>query len=233
MAQLTTCKDCKAQISKNATTCPHCGAKQKKMSIFKWLLIIFFGLPLLVGIASGLGNKDKAQEVADTTTEEGTLSNKEEASAVATDNGSSEANASVEDNWQYSDFKDEMRGTVTNVAVNTSETVADFDFPYNGGSQLQIVIRDNEGSKDVMFVITKGQFDCGITDCEISAKFDDGPVESLSAARAEGGVSDTIFLANGEAAFIKKLKNSKQVIIEPKFFQHGAEQFKFKTAGLK
>lgn len=58
MAKLITCKDCGNQISKNAPTCPSCGAKNRQTSIITWLAAIFIGLPFLWSIFSGASNTD-------------------------------------------------------------------------------------------------------------------------------------------------------------------------------
>lgn len=41
MAKLIKCKDCGKEISKNAKSCPNCGAKIVKTSMMTWLVLIF------------------------------------------------------------------------------------------------------------------------------------------------------------------------------------------------
>lgn len=62
MAKLINCKDCGAQISKNANSCPQCGAKNKKTSIITWLVLIFIGVPFLWSILNG-ASSDKAPRI--------------------------------------------------------------------------------------------------------------------------------------------------------------------------
>ncbi|MNF67105.1 hypothetical protein D3C84_489110 [compost metagenome] len=50
---MTTCKECKAQISTTAEACPQCGAKPKKTSGFAFIAAVFFGLFLLSAITRG------------------------------------------------------------------------------------------------------------------------------------------------------------------------------------
>ena len=51
---LTTCKTCKAQIAKNAKTCPQCGAEgppscgRQLMSVGCLLIILSIAIPLLL-----------------------------------------------------------------------------------------------------------------------------------------------------------------------------------------
>lgn len=47
---MTTCKECKAQISTNAEACPQCGAKRKKTSGCAIIVAGFFGLVFLSAI---------------------------------------------------------------------------------------------------------------------------------------------------------------------------------------
>lgn len=44
---MTTCKECKAQISTTAEACPHCGAKRRKPSGCATLLLVLLGLFIL------------------------------------------------------------------------------------------------------------------------------------------------------------------------------------------
>lgn len=43
MDKMTTCKVCGASIAKSATTCPQCGAKQKKRHPVLGIIIAIFG----------------------------------------------------------------------------------------------------------------------------------------------------------------------------------------------
>lgn len=50
---MTTCKECKAQISTTAESCPHCGAKRRKTSGCAMVAAAFFGLVFVLAIARG------------------------------------------------------------------------------------------------------------------------------------------------------------------------------------
>lgn len=50
---MTTCKECKAQISTTAEACPQCGAKPKKTSGCAIIVALFLGLVLLSAISRG------------------------------------------------------------------------------------------------------------------------------------------------------------------------------------
>jgi hypothetical protein len=94
--------------------------------------------------------------------------------------------------WHTSYKNDEMRGTAQKFSQTESDNAVDFDFPYNGGSKLTIVLRSKKtelkaGQKpeslpltEAIIVISKGQFSCNSYDgCHVSAKFDDGKIQGM------------------------------------------------------
>lgn len=58
MSNLITCKDCGKEISKNAKTCPHCGAKIKKLGLIAKVFIGIIGLFVLIMIIGSLAGDD-------------------------------------------------------------------------------------------------------------------------------------------------------------------------------
>lgn len=134
--------------------------------------------------------------------------------------------------WEYSDSEDKMRGTKTRYAELASDNLVPLDFPYQPGTRLNITIRKRIGSKDQVFVrVDKGQIPCGYDGCKISAKFDEGKVQTYSGVASDSGRSDVIFI-EASARFLKALKTSKKAILEVQFFQSGRQQFQFDTTGL-
>jgi len=134
--------------------------------------------------------------------------------------------------WQYSEDKDEMRGTTTRYAQVVSENTVDLDFPY-GTVNGQIVIRKRpKDGLNIMFTVDKGQILChSFGDDHISVKFDDGPVKRYSCTGTSDGSSETSFIENA-SGFLSNLKKAKRTIIEAEFYQKGNQQFTFDTAGL-
>ncbi len=67
--KLTNCKACGAEIAKNAKTCPHCGAKNKK-PIFKkwWFWAIIVVLIIAIGSSSGSDEPQKVESTQGCTT---------------------------------------------------------------------------------------------------------------------------------------------------------------------
>lgn len=192
--------------------------------VVKWILIIFIGIPLLWAVVRGCSSSTENVNNAET----------DNANVVSESGDSvSEAVPDLKKNWIYDETKDEMRGDSTYLATNTSTNMVELEFPYSGGTNLNIVLRkDAEHGNDVIFAVNKGQLFCTYNDCYISAKFDDGPVEKFTTAEAEAGSSEVLFLANNQSGFVKKLKSAQSVMIEVQFFNHGKEQFKFDVSDL-
>lgn len=134
--------------------------------------------------------------------------------------------------WERQEDADQMRGTKTSFTYTISLNKADFPFPYNGGSTLEINIRNRkQDGISVALIIKKGQFNCH-NECSIHAKFDDGKIEKFGAARSSSGTPNLIFISpNGR--FIAKLKKSKKLTVETDFYNTGSAQFQFNVAGLQ
>lgn len=136
--------------------------------------------------------------------------------------------------WKYDNSEDEMRSETSYFASNESINTVELQFPYQGGTRLNILLRDNaKHVKDIMFIVNKGQIFCGYQDCHVNIKFDDGEVQRYETTEAEAGSSEVLFLTNNISGFVKKLKKSKNVTVEVNFYNHGAEQFKFDVSGLE
>jgi hypothetical protein len=151
--------------------------------------------------------------------------------------------SSFANDWSAYFNNDEMRGTAQKFVRSVSDNSVDFDFPYNGGSQMTIVLRSKkvmlkEGQKpdnlkptEAVLVMSKGQFLCNsFNDCHISVKFDDGKIQQYSMTEAADGSADVIFFENS-ASFIKNVSSHKKLIIEAEFYQAGNKQFKFDLTG--
>lgn len=80
---LVTCKECKAQISDTAATCPQCGAKVKKPTS---RLTLFIGGLFAIGIAGALfGGNDKPTKAAPQKTAEQIKQDQEKEAAFQAD----------------------------------------------------------------------------------------------------------------------------------------------------
>lgn len=218
---------------------------KKEISLAKYLLVGF--ILFLVGVTISGGSSDQIKE----SNEQNSLSEREaEKQEPAEDKKVKEDEVKVEEisqpepvveepeilssNWEYDESEDEMRGETSYFASNESINTVELQFPYQGGTRLNIVLRDNaKYGEDIMFLINKGQIFCSYQDCHVNIKFDNGEVQRYETSRAEGGSSEVLFLTNNISGFVERLKKSENVTIEVNFYNHGAEQFKFDISGLE
>ena len=134
--------------------------------------------------------------------------------------------------WEYRNKNDQMRGTPSRFAESTSTNKVNFAAPYAGGSTLELMLRErSQGGLNILFVISKGQFQCA-SGCKFFAKFDEGKIYEISATGSSSGSADSIFVED-EAPFLEALRRSKKLIVEMEFYQEGSKQFTFNTTGLK
>lgn len=222
MSKLTNCKDCGNQVSKNADSCPNCGAKVKRTSILTWVAAIFIGMLVIIAVLSGASdNPDPAiAGNAPTTVPTGSQSDEVVESQDAP-------------NWSYNQSVDEMRGTTTYTVNNSSKNNIHLGSPYGGGTDLGIIIRhSDELGNEVIVATNNGQLWCEYRSCSMAVKFDDNNVEYYSISRAAAGASEAMFLDGSEDSFISQLKKSKRTMIEIGFYNNGNQQFTFDTADL-
>lgn len=206
------CKECGAPVSDKAESCPMCGAKQpKETSVLTWVCVGILGLAAIIWMYS-----DKTPSASPTV-------------------HAMEAEDAKPKNWQYKTTKDDMRGTTTSFATTVSTNTVNFDFPYNGGSKLLLTLRETGNQKDVMVTISKGQILCGIQWCDLSFKFDDGAVQSITMSEPDNHSSEMLFVVydKTEDKIINQIKSSKKLIVEVPFYQEGKKQFTFDVSGLE
>lgn len=204
--------------------------------VFVWFLLrkghsvfaraVGFGwLGVLVIIAATTDHKTPAS---------GTTSGQSTAANGSTSQATESAASSSGPTWDYSDQKDDMRGTSEHIAKIVSSDKLDFDFPYNGGSNGTIYLK--RGSKHgilVLLKIEKGQFIChSFTGGHVAVKFDQKPVQNFRCESTSDGSSNYIFI-EPESKFIAGIRAAKHTIIETEYFQAGNRQLSFTTEGLK
>ena len=158
--------------------------------------------------------------------------NGQEASAGSgSDAASAEAKSATK--WEYSESKDEMRGTTAKTASLTSDNTVDLQFPYGEVHGELWIRRRPEDGLNVAFQVEKGQVLChSFTESYISMKFDDGPIQKFRCTGSSDGSTETAFIED-EGRALAALKRSKRAVVEAEFFQQGRQQFVFETAGLR
>ena len=133
--------------------------------------------------------------------------------------------------WEYDSTTDKM-GTTTQIARVLANDLVNLEFPYNGGSQAKILIRKENGPTEILFVINKGQIDTDMDGTYIKIKFNEEAPKKWSMSTSSDGSRDVLFF-NNETALLKKIKESKKIVLEVPFYQNGSQQFAFNTADLK
>lgn len=133
--------------------------------------------------------------------------------------------------WSYTSDIDKMTSGKKLYAYCDSYTIANFQFPYDGGSTFQLLLRKESNKSLVILSVSKGQF-LGSYNSTLRVKFDDNKVENFSFSEPNDGTSNVIFI-NNESRFIKKLKKAKQLKIEAEFYQEGRVVIEFNVQGLK
>jgi len=189
--------------------------KGAKRSYFAIAAVVAF---ILVGVTAPKAGIAPTQPATDA----------EAKGSPGTDNVSSEGGSK----WEYSESKDEMRGTTTKTASVTSDNSVDLDFPYGEVHGQLWIRRRPEDGLNVAFEVEKGQVLChSYSDDYISMKFDDGPIQRFRCTGSSDGSTETAFVVD-ESRALAALKRAKRTIVEAEFFQQGRQQFVFDTAGL-
>jgi hypothetical protein len=136
-------------------------------------------------------------------------------------------------NWQYDSVTDKMTSKQKIFANTVSTNILQFDFPYDGGSTANILLRKQNKKTEVLITISKGQFNTSIIDgASVKVRFDDDPAQNYYVTGPSDGSYDVIFI-NATSKFINRLKTSSTVKIEAEFFQSGFRVMEFNTSGLK
>lgn len=137
-------------------------------------------------------------------------------------------------NWEYTEHKNEMRGTTTKIAETKSTNTIDLDFPYAGKQHGWIsVLVDSEG-ESVHFFIKRGQIVCSdgsaYNKCSVLIKFDDSE-SVLFHAELLGDKGNHVIFTDDD--FLQRVQAAKKVKIQIPFFQNGNRVFNFNVGNLK
>jgi hypothetical protein len=134
--------------------------------------------------------------------------------------------------WTYDESQDKMSGGTIKTAKVVSLNEFEFNMPYDGMQRAFLILRTHPRyGHDVILGILKGQFLCGIEDCNVNVRFDDGKTLSFSAVEPADYSSTQLFIRNYNN-FLGHLRKSKKVYIEAQFFNEGNQVFEFDVSGL-
>jgi len=129
--------------------------------------------------------------------------------------------------WQYADDVDQMTSRKRYFSMIYSMTWLSFKFPYNGGSEAWLTVRNMDGDNEILLNVTKGQF---ISSYDYSKslriRFDnEQPIDVFYTSPSDGSIT-TIFLDSADQ-LIKRLKKAHSFIIEVQFYHEGNQLLSF------
>jgi hypothetical protein len=214
---LIECKECHKQVSDSAKTCPHCGAKVPRRSVIK-LLIIGLAILILTGIIIGSVGQN----------------------AIPTRPLTESPNATKRDvpavdstpHWTYRSETDDMLKKPIRFASVKSINELRFGFPYQGSQHATLTLRIHPRfGKNAMFSIERGQFLCGVENCAVLIKFDDGNPQRFTVGEPSDHSTTTLFIENYDR-FLASARKAKKVYIAAEFYQEGNNVLDFDTTGL-
>jgi hypothetical protein len=134
--------------------------------------------------------------------------------------------------WNFSNSIDEMTSEKTLLAHITSTDIADLDFPYQGGTEMNLFIRKTNGEYDAYIGVTSGQLQTDYDDPVLVVRFDND--EPLNFTVSESADSDpTILFFDDAKTFVDRLEKSKSIKIQCIFYNQGVHVYNFKTKGFK
>lgn len=131
--------------------------------------------------------------------------------------------------WQYRDSLDKMTDEKMSIASIQSDNKVEFSFPYQGGSQMNIVIRKRgERSAEAFILISKGQFSAseysGTDKIEVRTDLQEPKV--FKTIDPNDNSFDCLFIDNA-ADFLDYIYNAKVIKIRATFHDEGNRLFSF------
>jgi hypothetical protein len=188
--------------------------KQKPFYKKTWVIVV--GVIVFLIIIANLGASDETSTTSSNST---------------TETSTKESNE-VKSNWSYSEDEDKMTNEKRFFASSVSTNEIEFEFPYNGGSNFTLTLRNMGKGNEIVLQVSKGQFMSGIMSSEhCRVKFDDGETVKYTYNSASDGSADVIFFDNS-TKFLTKLKTAKKLMIEAPFFDAGRQVINFEIEGL-
>jgi hypothetical protein len=216
------CPKCGIENPTTNQFCGKCGtAMQKKTSPVAIGCLAVIGIIVLIAVfSSGSGDKPTGSS----------SSSPSAASVPATP--IPEMKPEPGSQWSYSSDEDKM-GRKRSFAHVTSTNTLSFDFPYNGSQHGTLTIRKSARyGTEAIVSIERGQFLCGLDECLVNVRFDDGPIHQYSASGPADHGTTTLFLSNGPG-FVAQLRKAKTARVEATFYQEGTNTLEFNVEGFK
>lgn len=156
-----------------------------------------------------------------------------ETNTTDTTQKSSELKKEEVSNWKYEENEDKMTGKKRFFASTVSTNEIEFEFPYNGGSTFQLIVRNMNKKNEILLSVSKGQFMTSIMESEyLRVKFDEEQPSKYTFNSPSDG-SDNLIFVSSPKKFINKLKKAEKLMIEAPFFNAGRQIIYFDVKGLE
>jgi hypothetical protein len=124
------------------------------------------------------------------------------------------------------------RGKIKSALVNSLNQF-EFDFPYKRPQRATLQLRRHpKYGRDVILQIERGQFLCGVSDCNVEVRFGAKKPTTFSAAEPADHDTTALFIRNHDS-FVANARKADKVFIEAQFFREGNRVFEFDVSGLK
>lgn len=210
---LVKCKECGADISGKAISCPKCGAKMpKRTSLLTWV-IAFVAALWLMGYLTLVNEQAKHPAVAASRSD--FLDNTPEVPV-----------------WIYRDQESAMAKGKELYASLRSANEFELKPPYAGRQRAVITLRHLPSDGDnALLEIQRGQFVCSFPSCAVQVRFDDGPAKTFKGS-VPADYSHTALFLEPHAQLMQSIKTAKLMRVQAEIYQEGAPVLEFNVAGL-
>jgi hypothetical protein len=143
------------------------------------------------------------------------------------------ASSSAHAQWRYDFNDDSMTGKREETASIESINSLDLGFPYKGRNMATLTVRKSpRRGTHVYFQIEKGQFVCGVSDCEVLVRFDEQQPTRYRAVGPADHSSKVLFL-EPEGRFIAAARKAKTIRVQANIYQSGAPVLEFNAGALE
>lgn len=253
MADHKKCPKCEMELAPTARVCSNCDYDFLKTKGEKLLLgtvgAIIVATTALFGIGSLVKPTDMSAEEQLSPAEEAELERRKLNALMgeglnaeadnAMDAAAAEADAAAGHQppgspWTYRSTQDKVRGGTSYFADTTSTNSVNLDFPYGGGSTVDLTVRRSPAwGLDVIFTLSSGQLVCNsYRDCHATVRFDQGPAQRFNLNEPSDHSNNVVFVS-ADHSFLAKLKKAQKLVVELEIYEGGRPQFEFNVVGLE
>jgi len=227
MVKTKQCRDCKADIPKDAKKCMHCGSKQG-IGVVGGVVAILFTL-LVIGWVSNAVNPNSPNPAMTSPGTSHQMTAQERAAQQASEKKERDAQRiNTGRAWITSDFEDKVSGKQVHTKSLRSTNTINLGFPYQGEQRASLTVRSHPRfGKGILLEIERGQMLCSSYDgCNVTVRFGKHPPVKYKASGAADGSSNVLFIRNYKA-FVANMHRVEQLVIAPTIYQAGGIALEF------